>query len=107
MMSPIKNFDPNTDPIELQSQGSLRTIARRIKTRALRAAGQACSLVARLVGGACALVLIAAAVVAWPLLIAVECAVLASACDDGHRARVTMPRQDATTHASDVNGGGQ
>lgn len=101
MMSPIKNFDPNTDPIELQSPGSLRTIARRIKTRALRAGH-------RVLRAWCSLPFWLAMLVVWlPLWLLIDVVLLACDSDGGRRERVTMPRKDATTHASDVDGGGQ
>ncbi len=99
MKSPIKNFDAYTGAIPLQSPGSLRTIARRIKTRALRAAGP----VVWCLGGFFSTLVTLAPF--WPLWLAIDVAMVATACDDDHRGRVTMPRQDAATHASDVTGG--
>lgn len=101
MMPPIKNFDPYTASRPLQSPGSLRNLARRIKTRALRAVGHA----GRFLSAAGKVLVVAA--LFWPLWLAIDCAILASACDDDHSARVTMPQRDATTHASDADGEGQ
>lgn len=93
MKTPIRKFDPYTTATALHSLRSLRTIARRIKTRASNAVGHVGRLLLFLMLLPVSLLITFAAV----------------ACDhDAQRERIAMPRQDATTRASDdgANGDG-